>query len=438
MSCSATTFERESSNALGRRGDEDELLHLPEELVEAERAVVERRREPEAEVDERLLARAVALVHPAELRDRLVRLVDEADEVVGEVVDERERVRADRAPLERARVVLDPVAEAELLHHLEVVLGALADPVRLEHPPLGLELRDLLLELRAQVVDRALDRRARGDVLRRRPDDEVVEVRVHLARQRVEVRDLLDLVAEERDAIRRLDVRRLDLDEVALHPEAAAPEHGVVAHVLALDELAEHLVAVVRLPHLEHEHALAPLLGRAEAVDARDGGDDDDVAAGEERRRGRQPEPRDVVVPRRVLLDVEVGLRDVRLGLEVVVVRDEVLDRVVREELAELVAELRRERLVVRDDERRALELLDRPRHRRRLARSGRAEDRLEAVAGGDRGGDLADRARLVAHGRVQVGSLERAHTPSVAAVPRRFSTRGCASHGPDRRTHRH
>ena len=113
----------------------------------------------------------------------------------------------------------------------------------------------------------------------------------------------------------------------------------------------------------------------------------------------RQPEPRDVVVPRRVLLDVEVGLRDVRLGLEVVVVRDEVLDRVVREELAELVAELRRERLVVRDDERRALELLDRPGHRRRLARAGRAEDRLEAVAGGDRRGDLADRARLVAQG---------------------------------------
>ena len=55
----------------------------------------------------------------------------------------------------------------------------------------------------------------------------------------------------------------------------------------------------------------------------------------------------------RVLLDVEVGLRDVRLGLVVVVVGDEVLDRVVREELPELVAELRGERLVVRDHERR-------------------------------------------------------------------------------------
>ena len=75
------------------------------------------------------------------------------------------------------------------------------------------------------------------------------------------------------------------------------------------------------------------------------------VVAPREEARGRGvAEPVDVVVPGRVLLDVEVGLRDVRLGLVVVVVRDEVLDGVVREELAELVAELRGERLVVRDD----------------------------------------------------------------------------------------
>ena len=69
-----------------------------------------------------------------------MRLVDEDDEVVREVVEQRERVRARRPALEDARVVLDPVAEAELLQHLEVVLGALAEAVRLEHLPLGFQL----------------------------------------------------------------------------------------------------------------------------------------------------------------------------------------------------------------------------------------------------------------------------------------------------------
>ena len=104
----------------------------------------------------------------------------------------------------------------------------------------------------------------------------------------------------------------------------------------------------------------------------------------------------DVVVPRGVLLDVEVGLGHVRLGLVVVVVGDEVLDRVVGEELAELVAELRGKRLVVRDHERGPLDLLDDPRHGRGLAGAGRPEQRLVALAGAEPFGESCDRRRLI------------------------------------------
>ena len=264
-------------------------------------------------------------------------------------------------------------------------------------------------ELGADLVDGALDRRLRRHVLGRRPDRDVVELRVDLAGDRVEVRDLLDLVAEERDAVGGLLVRRLDLDDVALDPEAPAAEHRVVADVLAVDQLPQRRVAVVLLPHLEDQHPLAPLLGRAEAVDARDRRDDDHVAPREQRRGRVEPQPRDVVVLRGVLLDVEVGLRDVGLGLVVVVVGDEVLDRVVGEELAELVAELRRQRLVVRDHERRLLHLLHDPGHRRRLPGAGRAEQRLVALAGVEPLGDRLDRPRLVAGGAVLVSGLELA-----------------------------
>ena len=383
---------------------------MPEELVEAERSVVERRREAEPVVDERLLARAVALVHPAELRHRLVRLVDVDDEVVGEIVDQRERVRARRPALEHPRVVLDPVAEAELLEHLDVVLGALPDPVGLEQAALLLEQRDLLLELVADLVHRPIDRRLGRDVLGRRPDRQVVELREHLAGERVEVRDLLDLVAEHRDAVCRLARRGLHLDDVAAHAEPAPGEHRVVADVLRVDQRAQELVAVVLGADLEDQHPLAPLLRRAEAVDAADRGDDDDVPPREERARRPEPQPRDVVVLRRVLLDVEVGLGDVRLGLVVVVVGDEVLDGVLREELAKLVAELRGERLVVRDHERRALELLHHPRHRRRLARAGGPEERLPTVPRADRLGELRDRARLVSGRPVGGGHAKLGH----------------------------
>ncbi len=57
------------------------------------------------------------------------------------------------------------------------------------------------------------------------------------------------------------------------------------------------------------------------------------------------------------LLDIGVGARDVGLGLVVVVVGDEILDRVVRKEALHLAVELGRQGLVRRQDQRRPLHL---------------------------------------------------------------------------------
>ena len=117
--------------------------------------------QPEAVVDQRLLARAVALVHAADLRHGLVGLVDEADEVLGEVVDQAVRPVAGHAAVEDARVVLDAVAEAHLAQHLHVVLRALAQAVGLEQLALGLQLGAARVELAPDLLDRLLERALR-------------------------------------------------------------------------------------------------------------------------------------------------------------------------------------------------------------------------------------------------------------------------------------
>ena len=134
------------------------------------------------------------------------------------------------------------------------------------------------------------------------------------------------------------------------------------------------------------DHAV--VLGRvADAVDRRHRRDDHAIGPLEDRLGRRQPHLLDVLVDRAVLLDVEVARRDVGLRLVVVVVRDEVLDRVVREELAELRIELRRQRLVGRDHDRRPPGARDDVGHRERLARARHAQQRLErqAVVSGPR-----------------------------------------------------
>ena len=243
--CSTTCEEWLRSNSPGVAETKTQLRGDRHELVERLRAVVHRAGQPEAVVDERLLARAVALEHAADLRHGLVRLVDEAEEVVGEVVDQAVRALARAAAVEDPRVVLDAVAEAHLPQHLHVVLRALAQAVGLEQLALGLELGAALVELAPDLLDRGLDRPLLDVVVRRRPDRDVLEVvGDELAGERVEVLQALDLVAEERRPERRLGVGREDLERLAAHAERAAPERRVVARVLDRDELAQQLVAV--------------------------------------------------------------------------------------------------------------------------------------------------------------------------------------------------
>ena len=194
---------------------------------------------------------------------------------------------------------------------------------------------------------------------------------------------------------------REDLDRVAAHAERAALEVRVAALVLLGDEVGQELslVDAVADRHLEGHRRIG--LYRADAVDAGDRGDDDDVVALQEGARRGVAHPVDLLVDRGFLLDIGVGARDVGLRLVVVVIGDEILDRVVREEVPELRIELRGQRLVRRKDDGGALRLLDHLGHGVGLARAGDAEKHLRALVLPGAGHEVGDRRRLVAGGRV-------------------------------------
>ena len=103
--------------------------------------------QPEAVLDQHVLAGAVPGVLPVQLGHGDVALVDHAEVVLGEEVQERER-RLPRGPaVEVAAVVLHARADPRLGQHLEVVLRADAQALRLEQLALPLELLEPLPQL---------------------------------------------------------------------------------------------------------------------------------------------------------------------------------------------------------------------------------------------------------------------------------------------------
>ena len=351
-------------------------------FLEAQRPVVEAGRQPEAELGQRRFAPEVAPEHAADLRHGDVAFVHEDQRVVGQVFEQRRRRLARQAAREPARIILDAVAGAGRLDHLDVELRALLQPLRFQQPAGGVEALKLLLQLLLNAHDRLVQRRLRRHIVRIRVNLHQREVLRLLARERVELGDAFHLVAEHGDAPGAvLLVGREQFDGVAAHPEIAAREADIVALVLQRHEIGQQLALRHPVAHLDRERHRRIGFDRADTVNARDRGHDDDVVALEQRTRGGVAHAVDLLVDRAVLLDIGVGARDIGFRLVVVVIGDEILDRVIREERLELAIKLRRERLVGRQDQRGPLRFLDHLRHGEGLAGTRHAEQHLVALA---------------------------------------------------------
>ncbi len=200
---------------------------------------------------------------------------------------------------------------------------------------------------------------------------------LHRPKQRVDLRQRFDLVPEQLNPVSQLVVGREDLDHIAAHPERPAPEVHVVPLVEYLHQPPRNILAADPLPFLQQQQHPVVSLRRTQTIDAAHRADNDRVPPLEQRPRRREPQLVQLLVDRRFLLDIEVARRNVRLRLVVVVVAHKVLDRIAGEELLELVIELRRQRLVMRQNQRRPVRLLNDLGHGEGLARPGHPQQHL-------------------------------------------------------------
>ena len=188
-----------------RRADVNELVRQLHELVEIERPVVERARQAKSVIDQHGLARTVAFVHPADLRNGGVRFIDHDQKIFREKIDDRVGLRTRRAPGQMPRVIFDSVAESHFLQHFEIVFGPHPQPLRFEQVCFAIPVRRCAASSSSRIVrKRAIQFVRRRDELFGRIKRNHAQRLVRVTGQRIEPRDRIDFVAEEFDADRLL------------------------------------------------------------------------------------------------------------------------------------------------------------------------------------------------------------------------------------------
>ena len=166
------------------------------------------------------------------------------------------------------RVVLDTRAVAKFTHHLDVVSRALLEALRLDELVRSTQLLEAIPQFVLDEIDGREQVLARRHVVRLRVYRDARQIAQHLAGQRIEHRDLLDLVVEELDAHGlRVGFRRENVDDIAPDPVGAAMEVDVVALVLQFREPAQQLALIDGVSAVDVQHHLEVGARVAQTVD---------------------------------------------------------------------------------------------------------------------------------------------------------------------------
>jgi hypothetical protein len=178
-------------------------------------------------------------------------------------------------------VIFDTVAIANGAHHLDIEMGALLHALRLDDSSLPLEFALPPFKLFENCLNSAFLLLGGENVVRlriNRHSSNIGLARNNLASERIDSADGFDLASPKFNANRGVFVGRMYFDDIAADAKCAAAEI-FRAIVLNVHKSAQHGFARDGLPFFEHEQHAVIRFGRAETVDARNGGDDDYVAA---------------------------------------------------------------------------------------------------------------------------------------------------------------
>ena len=192
----------------GSGGDEDHLVPHLLEFLEFQRAIVHGAGKAEAVIDQHLLALAVAVVHRVDLRHGHMRFIDDQQEILGEIIDQRIRLFAGFAAVQMPAVVFDAAAIADLQDHLQIVFGAGEQPLGFEQFSLAAKVHDLHFKLIADGLDGAVDAFLRHDVVNGGIDEDLLLAAEDFAGERIDGVDRGDFIAEDFDPIGEFLVAR--------------------------------------------------------------------------------------------------------------------------------------------------------------------------------------------------------------------------------------
>ena len=324
-------------------GNIDSLMDPILKLREIQGSIIKGGGEPESKLNQSLLPGTIPPRHPPDLGDGDMALIDKEQEIIREVIKQSGRRIARFSVVKMKRIILNPITEPDLLHHLQVIVGAHLQPLDLQQlSPLFKELQSSL-QFHADISGRAFQIGFAADIMTPREDNRPAAFPRSYRTERINIGEPFNLIPpifNPQDPVFLIGGKYLH--HIPPNPKGTPVEIKIVSLILEVNQILEETAAGILIARLELNNLIPVFLGGTEAIDTGYAGNDNNIPSGPEGIGGRVPHPVDLFINGRVFLDITIGRGEIGFRLIVVVITDKILHRVLGEELRKLSIELSR------------------------------------------------------------------------------------------------
>ena len=218
--------------------------------------------------------------------------------------------------------------------------------------------------------------------MRSRKNSNVIQLQLCLAGQRVNLHYAVNLVPEKLHPVgHTVRIGRKDLQDISPHPEGTAVKVHVIAGILNIDQLVNHLIPVFLHARTKRNDHLLIVDRRAQTINAGNRSHYDHILPLGKSCRSGVAKLINLVINGGIFLNIGVRGGHIGLRLVIIIIADKIFYGIFRKKFLHLPIKLCRQRFVVGNDQSRLVQCLNDIGHGKGLTGTGNSKQRLKLIA---------------------------------------------------------
>ena len=256
---------------------ENHLIDARFKFFKFQRPIVQRTWQTKTIFNQRRFPSLIASIHGPDLRNSHVRFIHHHQKIFGKIVNQGVRRFARLALRQKARIIFNSIAKTHLPHHFQILPRAPRNSFRFQQLAIFFELRNAAFHFRLDFSQRFFHHHLRHHKMLGWKNQSLFQLRQFFARQKIKFDYFFHLSFPQFNSDNHFSPRRYHFNRITSNSEFSTRQH-VTALILHIHHALHNFLSSHFFANFNFHRALAIIVRRAQAIDARNGSHNDHIS----------------------------------------------------------------------------------------------------------------------------------------------------------------